>query len=178
MADQLKQLMHLSSPARFWVHVQRMRLTISQRDREDAPYAAFVRNVGIGTQPHMTTADRVEAVPLAYVHDISNCTKDKFVIDNTDAFEDLINFVYPDILAADPTAFKARAILSSTNATIDFINSHVLDILPGDMLTAYSCDTVDAHANDNNLDFVATADLNAMDVTGVPPHALIRLQIK
>lgn len=34
-------------------------------------------------------------------------------------------------------------ILSSTNATIDTINAHVLDAVLGDLLTAYSCDSVD-----------------------------------
>ena len=160
----------ISSP--LWKHVRRMRLTISQRDREDAAYAAFVRNIGVGTQPHVTTDDGVDAVPLTYVHSMPNIASERFVLGNTDYFEELINFVHPDILDADPTEFKARAILSSTNATIDTINAHVLDILPGDLLTAYSCDTVDPDATDDGMGFVAAADLHAIDVSGVPPHAL------
>ena len=48
---------------------------------------------------------------------------------------------------------------------------HVLDILPGDLHTAYSYDTVYLDAADqDNFDFLSTADLKAMDVSGVPPH--------
>lgn len=52
------------------------------------------------------------------------------------------------------------------------INAQALNILPGDILTASSCDTVDPDASDDNFDVVAAADLNAVDVSGVPPHAL------
>lgn len=148
-------------------------LTISQRDKQDAPYAAFVRSVGVGSQPYRTTEDGDETVPLAYVHDIPELTLDPFVIQNTDCFEDLIGFVYPDLLHADPADFKSRAILSSTNATIDTINEHILDVLPGDLLTAYSCDTVDPGApNQKTFDFLSSSDLNSIDVTSVPPHSL------
>ncbi|CAB1113068.1 unnamed protein product [Ectocarpus sp. CCAP 1310/34] len=102
-------------------------------------------------------------------------SSDAFVIDNTDSFEVLIHFVYPDILDADPTSFKTRATMSSTNDTIDPLNEHVLDILPGD-LTAYSCDNVDQYANDE-LDFVTSADLNTFNIADsalssppLPPH--------
>lgn len=147
----------ISSP--LWRHVKRMRLTIFQRDKEDPSYAAFVQSVSIGTQPHTATDDGVETVPLAYV-DTSESSRDPFAIASADSIEELIHFVYPDILEAEPTAFKSRAILSSTNATIDTINAHVLDILPGDILTAYSADSVDPDAAEDNFDFVSEADLN------------------
>lgn len=53
----------ISSP--LWPRIKRMHLTISQRDRQDAPYAAFVRNVGVGSQQHTTTEDGDETVPLS-----------------------------------------------------------------------------------------------------------------
>ena len=81
--------------------------------------------MGIGTQPHTTTDDGVDVSPLAYVHEPPDLPPDPFVINNTDSFQELINFVYPDILHADPTEFKARAILSSTNATIDLITRNL-----------------------------------------------------
>ena len=71
-----------------------------------------------------------------YVRDMPDLALGPSVIHNTDSSEALISFVHLDILDADPTEIKAGAILSSTNATIDLVNAHVLDILPGDLLTA------------------------------------------
>ena len=49
----------------------------------------------------------------------------------------------------------------------------VLDILPGDLHTAYSCDTVDPDAaGQDNFVSLSTADLNIIDVSGAPPHHL------
>ena len=120
-----------------------------------------------------STEDKAEAVPLAYVHSIPDLPPDPFAISNTSSFEDLIQFVYPDILDGDPIEFKTRAILSSTNATIDTINEHVLNMLPGELLAAYSCDAVDPDAcGESSFEFLASTDLNAITQSGVPPHCL------
>lgn len=109
----------------------------------------------------------------AYIHDHPDHPRDFFVLSNTDSFEDLVNFVYQDILHGDPAAFETRAILSSTNATIDTMNAHVLDILAGGLLAAYSFNSFDPHAfDDTAFDFILEADLNAIDVAVIPPHAL------
>lgn len=47
-----------------WIHADCMRLTISQRDRGDKAYAAFVSGIGVGTQPHASTTDGVEMLSL------------------------------------------------------------------------------------------------------------------
>lgn len=45
-------------------------------------------------------------------------------------------------------------------------------MLRGDLLAGYSCDNVDQDANNQDIDFVTSGDLNALDVEGKPPHAL------
>lgn len=55
-------------------------------------------HLGVGTQPHPTTTDGVDAVPLAFIRDKPDQPRDYFVIANTDSFDELIGFVYPDIL--------------------------------------------------------------------------------
>ncbi|CAN0531404.1 unnamed protein product, partial [Scytosiphon promiscuus] len=49
-------------------------------------------------------------------------------------FQHLIDFVYPDIMTAEPTEFANRGILSPTNvvSSRDEINEHIRNILPAD----------------------------------------------
>lgn len=57
-------------------------------------------------------------------------------------FEDLITFVYPDLLE-DPRSFYDRAILSATNATIiGAINTRILDMLLGEPVGFSRSDTL------------------------------------
>ena len=77
-----------------WTSITRLRLTASQRDKEDKQYASFVRAVGGNRPPtiHMSNGDMVA---LSNASDKS--TTDHFTLEHTTNFEDLINFVYPDL---------------------------------------------------------------------------------
>lgn len=94
----------ISNPLWAYAHAKRFHLTVPQRDRDDAPYAAFVSNIGVGSQPHPATNYGDETVPLPYI-DFPDFPPDPSVIPNTDSFEDLIGFVYPDILHGSPTDY-------------------------------------------------------------------------
>ena len=75
------------------------------------------------------------------------CLQTLFALQNTGSFEDLVVlFLSPDILHGGLASFKTRSILSFTNAPIDTTNAHALNILPGDLHTACSCDSVDPDA--------------------------------
>ena len=98
-----------------WNSITRLRLTASQRDKEDAQYASFVRAVGEDTQPvvHMSNGDMVS---LSNTDDHS--TTDYFTLKYTTEFEDLVNFVYPALNEATHLMHD-RAILATTNTAID-----------------------------------------------------------
>ena len=99
-----------------WNSVTRMRFTISQRDKKDAPYSSFVRAFGEISQPLAKLPDGADLIPLTNVHNISK--SDHFQLQYTTNFEDLINFVYPNI-NEDVRLLNIRVILSTTNAPID-----------------------------------------------------------
>ena len=48
-----------------WKHINRMRLTVSQRDKDDASYASFVRSVGENRQPNVRFPDGTDLISLS-----------------------------------------------------------------------------------------------------------------
>ena len=69
-----------------------MKLTKSQRDRENPQYASFVRAVGEGTHPTTKLPDGTDLIALHNYND-SDPTN-HFQLQCTTDFDDLINFVY------------------------------------------------------------------------------------
>lgn len=147
-----------------------MRLTISQRDKEDPAYASFVRSIGENKQPTTTFDDGAKLAPLSNAHDTS--TTDHFSLQYTTNFNDLVNFVYPDI-HEDARRLNDRAILATTNISIDSCNDDISSRRNGNHATFYSSDTlIKDHTNTSTTAFCSTENLNNIDVPGIPPHQL------
>ncbi|CAB1104684.1 unnamed protein product [Ectocarpus sp. CCAP 1310/34] len=157
-----------------WPKTKRMRLTMSQRDEEDPAYASFVRSIGEKIHPTTTFSDGAKRVPLSNTHDTS--TTDHFSLQYTTDFNDLINFVYPDI-HEDARHLNDRAILATTNISIDSCNDAISSRRHGDNVTFHSSDRLIKDHNNpaSSTAFRSTEHLNNIDTPGVPPH---QLQIK
>ncbi len=82
-----------------------MRLTISQRDKLDQPYSSFVRAVGEDRVPRDALPDGADLIPLGNDHEVHE--SDRFHLQYTSDFEELIDFVYPD-LDADHILLETR----------------------------------------------------------------------
>ena len=152
-----------------WSNIFRLRLTKSQRDRDDPAYASFVRNVGEDALPTTTLPDGSNLIPLN-----NSCTDspDQFQLQYTTNFNDLVNFVYPD-MSEDATAWSDRAILATTNNAIDRSNEIISDERPGRSVSFFSSDSLIKDENSSSTAFAAPEHLNQLNVTGVPPHELI-----
>ena len=110
----------ISSP--LWQHVNRFRLTKSQRDTIDPQYVAFVQNIGEDKITPVTMADGQTLIPL---NNHSNANSHEHLqLQSTTDFDELINFVYPD-MTEDARLWNDRAILATTNATIDKCNESI-----------------------------------------------------
>ncbi|CAM9593390.1 unnamed protein product, partial [Ectocarpus fasciculatus] len=130
-----------------WDKIKRFRLVQSMRDRMDKPFSRTVRAIGEGLVPPVTLPD--ESV-----------------------FQHLIDFVYPDILTAQPRDFADRGILSPTNASTDEINDHILGLLPNQVHNLCSSNTI-IQSNPTDMEEVSSVEfLQSVDVPGVPPHQL------
>jgi len=62
-----------------------------------------------------------------------------------------------------------RAVLSPKNADVDFINNKVIDRFPGEMQTYTSADSV---LDQRAAALYPTEFLNALNLSGIPPHEL------
>lgn len=90
----------------------------------------------------------------------------------TTNFNDLVNFVYPDI-HEDARRLNDRAILATTNISIDSCNDDISSRRNGNHATFYSSDTlIKDHTNTSTTAFCSTENLNNIDVPGIPPHQL------
>lgn len=85
-----------------------MRLTISQRDKLDAPYSSFVRAVVEDRQPTIKLNDGAALISLS--NENNDETSDNFTLQHTDDFDDLlVSFTFPDV-TVDHRTFDTRAI--------------------------------------------------------------------
>ena len=111
-----------------WKHVKRFRLTQSIRARLDESYSKTVRAIGEGRVSPITLPDKSEVIPLQ--HTTTTATSDSHpstsTVEGVTDFQHLIDFVYPDVLTANPTLFADRGVLAPTNISIDEINDHML----------------------------------------------------
>ncbi|XP_060846119.1 uncharacterized protein LOC132925767 [Rhopalosiphum padi] len=83
----------------------------------------------------------------------------------------LIESVFPDILNyyLDHNWLCNRAILAARNVDVNEINFHIQQILPGDLMSFKSIDTV---IDENETVNFPTEFLNSLDLPGMPPHNL------
>ena len=151
------------------------------RDRLDKPYPRTVRSIGEGKTPPITLQDNSQVKPLQYSY-TEDDTENDAENDRTTSFtcsikgvidcENLIDFVYPDLLTADPTQFAERGILAPTNVSIGQMNNHVLGLLPNSLHSQLSSNRL-VKDNPNDIAKVTSSEyLEAVDVPGVPPHML------
>lgn len=108
-------------------YVQRFRLVHSMRERLDKPFSDTVRAIGKGKIVPITLT---MVIPLQHtsVDDHTSALSTCTVTRVTD-LKKLIDFVYSDLLIADPTVFADRGILAPTNVSIDRINDDDLHLL-------------------------------------------------
>lgn len=156
----------ISSP--LWKDVHRMKLSKSQRDKNDPPYAAFVRAMGDGSHPtKLHQGSELIALNNHNDEDESNHFQLKF----TTEFADLIRFVYPDVTEQSRT-WNKRAILATTNNAIDRSNETISDKRPGNHCSFYSSDSLITDESSSHTAFASPEHLNQLNVQGVPPHEL------
>ena len=84
--------------------------------------------------------------------------------------DDLVAHIFPDFenKFGDVSWVRNRAILCPTNEECKYINSILLDLLPGEGTVYKSCDSVSEH----EAHMYPTEFLNTIELQGIPPHYL------
>ncbi|KAJ7885652.1 hypothetical protein B0H14DRAFT_3734712 [Mycena olivaceomarginata] len=83
---------------------------------------------------------------------------------------DLINFVFPPSIVADPAICIVQAILSPFNAFVDEFNSTILHTVPGESHCYVSSDSIEN--SEDGMDEGVFSDpefLNSLQEPGIPP---------
>ncbi|KAL2901227.1 ATP-dependent DNA helicase PIF1 [Bienertia sinuspersici] len=149
-----------------------MRLCRSQASaeihRQNEEFANWILQVGEGSIPGVSITEEREPCWIEI--------KDDYLInDDGNGSQNLINFVYPNLpsMYTNWEYLKERGILAPTNDDVDGLNSKILSMLPGDVQSYYSCDTL-GHIGDGGFfeGMEPTELLNSLNMSGLPNHCL------
>ncbi|XP_034839966.2 uncharacterized protein [Maniola hyperantus] len=147
-----------SSP--IWQKLKTFSLITSQRCRDDSEFSEFLLKLGSNQLTSVTLHTN------RTVENLINLSIISFVLE----LDDLIDFVYPNVVLNEPDVCVHRAILSTHNASVYEINAKILELLPEDPLHFYSIDEV---VSDNaDQIFLGVDALNRMHPKGIPEHDL------
>jgi hypothetical protein len=144
-----------------WQNV--VELTLSKNMRleaqpENQDFASYLIDLGNGHLPiHKEIGDFKVRIPNELLH-------------SSNDLKDLCSFVFEDIAENYQNAswLCSRAIIASTNAHVDQINSLMMEQFPGQSRTYKSCDIVTENEHDYPLEFI-----NGLNPSGLPPHHLV-----
>ncbi|XP_055836640.1 ATP-dependent DNA helicase PIF1-like [Episyrphus balteatus] len=148
--------------SRLWRYVEKVQLTVNMRvqmlqDTYAEIFSKQLLDIGNGKVP---------------VHENTGCIKlqpDFCTIINTQ--NTLIHHIFPDV----QTQYKnlewlsERAILAAKNVDVNELNSKIQELLPGDLVSYKSVDTV---CDPNEAVNYPNEFLNSLDMPGMPPHHL------
>ncbi|CAH9081579.1 unnamed protein product [Cuscuta epithymum] len=141
-----------------WPHVHRLRLIKNMRAHEDPAFCDYLMRVGNGTET-LVAGDKIK-IPANFILPW---------IDETASLKLLFSAVYPDLhlFETDPYALMSRAILTTKNDIVDFINSSLIAKFPGEEHIYLSYDTPIEPKYMHCEDY-----LHTLSPAGLPPHRL------
>jgi hypothetical protein len=86
--------------------------------------------------------------------------------------EDLVKEIFSDcILPENISEYYSKAILSTKNETVDFLNSKVLELLQGNSKSYFSNDKIGDGTTEDAANYPIEF-LNGLNPSGMPPHEL------
>ena len=139
-----------------WIDFQIKTLTSAVRDASDPEYSEFLDSIGDGT-----------------AGDIVNISILRSGTEN-----EVIEFVYPEDVLANPVMCVNRSVLCSLNVNVDIMNAKILNMLPGECWTLYSSDSLQENSNEGTTGarmanpFASVDFLNMQNAPGIPHHVL------
>ncbi|KAH1215628.1 hypothetical protein GmHk_13G036720 [Glycine max] len=102
------------------------------------------------------------------------------IIEYDDLISAIVKSTFPDLHQHhnNPQFFKSRAILASTNETVEQINDYALSFIPGDHMEYLSSDFVEKSETieDSYFQSITTEFLNSLTTSDLPTHC-IKLKI-
>ena len=101
-------------------------------------------------------------------------TVDLSCLQHTQSVQELIEFVFPPAVVADPNICILRAILSPFNAFVEDFNTTILGNVPGPTHCYVSSDSIEGDSEHSSETVLADPEfLNSLEEPGIPPHELV-----
>ncbi|XP_074356662.1 uncharacterized protein LOC141696417 [Apium graveolens] len=102
----------------------------------------------------------------------------KYLVEKkTNIAKDIVDVTYPDFTKNYTTEsyLRERAILTPTNAIVDEVNFHVLNLIPGITHSYLSQDSIDTETGNDDNDYESSFPieyLNSINMPSIPKHYL------
>ncbi|KAD4385908.1 hypothetical protein E3N88_26077 [Mikania micrantha] len=142
-----------------WLLTKKMRLTTNMRTINDPWFSDFLLRVGDGNE---------ETVEGSFIRIPDDMTIPFTIPENS--IKELINVIFPSVQTNFHSSdyIISRAILSTTNDSVNEINDQMIDLFQGEEKIYYSFDEVE----DDRHNIYPIEFLNSLTVSGLPPHKL------
>ncbi|KAL3019289.1 hypothetical protein AAZX31_05G075000 [Glycine max] len=157
-----------------WDHCQILRLTknmclqnnMQATDQEEiAAFAQWIIDIGDGIIGHENDGYATIEIP-----------QELLITEYNDPIHSIISSTFPDLCHHhnDREYFQTRAILASTNETIQQVNDYMLTMIPSEQMEYLSSDSVDKSETIESCHFrsLTTEFLNSLTTSGLPNHCL------
>ncbi|RZB81064.1 ATP-dependent DNA helicase PIF1 [Glycine soja] len=157
-----------------WDHCQILRLTKNMRlqnnmqatdQEETAAFAQWIIDIGDGIIGDENDGYATIEIP-----------QELLITEYNDPIHSIISSTFPDLSHHhnDPEYFQTRAILASTNETVQQVNDYMLTMIPGEQMEYLSSDSVDKSETIESCHFrsLTTEFLNSLTTSGLPNHCL------
>lgn len=140
------------------------------QNKEIADFSKWVLDVGDGKIPNIHP-DEFHSNPEILI------PRQYLIEDYISSVKSIIDVTYPDFTKnmSSQTYLKERAILTPTNAIVDDINSHLLELIRGTSHTYLSQDSIDDVYGDSGDDYESSFPieyLNSINMPCLPKHEL------
>ncbi|RZB71032.1 LINE-1 retrotransposable element ORF2 protein [Glycine soja] len=138
-------------------------------EQETTTFAKWILDIGNGIIGHENDGYATIEIPAHLL-----------IIEYDDLISAIVKSTFPDLHQHhnNPQFFKSRAILASTNETVEQINDYTLSFIPGDHMEYLSSDFVDKSETieDSYFQSITIEFLNSLTTSDLPTHC-IKLKI-
>ncbi|KAL3010772.1 hypothetical protein AAZX31_07G162500 [Glycine max] len=141
----------------------------SPNEQETAAFAKWILDIGDGIIGLQNDGYSTIEIP-----------EDLLITQYNDPIHAIVNSTFLDLTQHhnDSQYFNSRAILASTNETVEQVNDYILSLIPGEHMEYLSSDSIDKSETNESYYFqtITIEFLNSLMTSGLPNHC-IKLKI-
>ncbi|KRG93942.1 hypothetical protein GLYMA_19G051300v4 [Glycine max] len=134
-------------------------------EQETATFAQWILDIGDGIIGHQNNGYATIEIP-----------KDLLITKYDDPIHAIVNSTFPNLCQhhSNPKFFQSRAILASTNETVQHVNDYILSLILGEHMEYLSSDLVDKSETIESCHFrsLPIEFLNTLTTSGLPNHCI------